>query len=224
MNKKAAISVIIPVLNEGKRLRILLEQLIHLAPYEIIIVDGGSTDNTVHIASGFREVKVLFSNRGRSLQMNTGAREATGDILLFLHADSSLPDTAFSNIIEALELPHVVGGSFYLKFDHSNFWLNLYSRISRINHCLFTYGDQGLFVFRDHFNALGGFKKMQLLEDLELQKRIRKNGRFFKLSVPIITSARRFRQNGIIWQQIKNIAIVGLYLAGVPASRLAKYY
>lgn len=193
-------------------------------PFEVIVVDGGSTDSTVKRVREFKGVKLFSCQKGRSVQMNFGAREAAGDILLFLHADSTLAIDALEHVYKVYESPHVIGGCFYLKFDKESFWLNVYSAISRINHSFFTYGDQGLFILKKHFKALGGFKDMKLLEDFEMQRRIRKSGLFIKLPVPITTSARRFCKNGIIWQQLKNIVIVALYLIGVSDSKLAKFY
>ncbi|MGK7391711.1 MAG: TIGR04283 family arsenosugar biosynthesis glycosyltransferase [Candidatus Cyclobacteriaceae bacterium M2_1C_046] len=224
MSDKEGVSVIIPVYNEEKCIRDLLIQLLQFNPYEIIVVDGGSTDNTCEVISEFNEIKLLTSKKGRAAQLNKGAEEASGNILLFLHADSSLSADALKHVESSLEEPHVMGGCFYLKFDNDNIWLRFFSVMGRINHSIFTYGDQGLFILKEHFNAMGGFKPMELLEDFEMQRRIRKSGRFIKLPVPITTSARRFCKNGILTQQIKNIIIVVLYLAGVSASRLAKYY
>lgn len=224
MPDKGLISVIVPVYNEEECIEGFLLQLLKINPFEIIVVDGGSIDNTRKIISEFTDVKLVMAKKGRSSQLNKGAKEATGNIFLFLHADSTLSADALQMVMDSFEVPHVMGGCFYLKFDYNNIWLRLFSRISRINHSLFTYGDQGLFILKDHFSALGGFNQMELLEDFEIQRRIRKSGRFIKLPVPIVTSARRFCEKGILTQQIKNIIIVGLYLAGVPASRLAKYY
>lgn len=224
MSEKETISVVMPVFNEEKYLEKLLKQLMKFHLYEIIIVDGGSTDRSIKIASEFSEIKLLFSEKGRAIQMNAGAREASGEILFFIHADSFIDVFAFNKISQVIGTPHVLGGSFYLKFDQDNLWLRFYSRFSRINHSFFTYGDQGLFILRQNFEALGGYPMMDILEDFELQRRIRKNGRFVKLPYPITTSARRYKKNGIISQQLKNIIIVALYLIGIPTSKLVKLY
>lgn len=205
-------------------MNILLQQLVEYNCDEVIVADGGSTDETLEIVRSFPQVQLVTGYRGRAFQMNAGADRATGDILLFLHADSFLSENAFAHISNACEDPEISAGCFYLKFDLPSFWLKFYSLCSRINHPLFTYGDQGLFIRREIFFSEGGFKPLPLMEDLEIQQRLRKTGRFRKLSCPVTTSARRFEKNGIILQQIKNIGLVGLYLAGISPNRLAQYY
>lgn len=156
--------------------------------------------------------------------MNAGAREATEDVLLFLHADTFLPADAFRLIGGALADPEVAGGCFRLAFDRDDPWLRTYSFFSRINHPLFTYGDQGLFVRREVFQRIGGFREMPILEDVEIQERLRRAGRFVKLRQPVVTSARRFVRYGPVRQQALNVGIVLLYNLGVPPARLKRLY
>jgi hypothetical protein len=119
---------------------------------------------------------------------------------------------------------HNLAGSFSLRFDYQSPFLRLYARLSRINHILFTYGDQGLFMAQRTFEQVGGFSEIPLMEDVDIQKKLRKIGRFVKIGHPVVTSARRFVSSGIIRQQLINIGLVLLYHAGVSPSRLKRYY
>ncbi|OHC00329.1 MAG: hypothetical protein A3G70_02790, partial [Planctomycetes bacterium RIFCSPLOWO2_12_FULL_39_13] len=152
------ISVIIPTLNEESHIEKTLQSVIKQeGNYEFYVVDGGSTDNTVAIAK--RYACVISSKRGRAIQMNAGAKLCKGDILLFLHADTLLPDNAFREIRKRMKDDTVVGGSFYIEFDADNFILRGISFISRFDFRIFHFGDQGIFVRRDVFQALRGYKE-----------------------------------------------------------------
>lgn len=220
-----SIAVIVPTLNEEAFLETFLWDLLgREGDFRITLADGGSSDGTLEIARRFPEVRRLRAEVGRGRQMNAGAREATGDVLLFLHADTLLPPDAFRLIGEALADPAVAGGCFRLAFDRDDPWLRTYSFFSRINHPLFTYGDQGLFVRREVFQEIGGFREMPILEDVEIQERLRRAGRFVKLRQPVVTSARRFVRYGPVRQQALNVGIVLLYNLGVPPARLKRLY
>ena len=220
------ISIIIPVLNEEQIIGRSLELLrTHSEPHEVIVVDGGSRDETVSIVNRYPEVKCLEASQpGRGHQMNMGAQAAVGDILLFLHADTFLPRQGLTMIHEALSGNGVAAGSFYLSFDHGNPFLRFFAFCSRINLPLFTYGDQGYFMTREIFKQIGGFAEMPLMEDVEIHKRLRECGRFKKLSKPVVTSARRFLNYGIVRQQILNTILVFLYHAGISPYRLKRFY
>jgi rSAM/selenodomain-associated transferase 2 len=218
------IEVIIPTLNEAAHLETLLSDLsAREEDVRITVVDGGSTDGTWEIASRF-PVRRLRAPRGRASQMNAGASGATGEILLFLHADTLPPPDAFHRVAEVLADPGVAGGSFRLAFDRSDPWLVVYAFFSRINHPLFTYGDQALFVRREAFARLGGFREIPIMEDVEIQRRLRRAGRFVKLPEPVVTSARRFVEMGPIRQQLLNVGLVALYHLGVAPARLKRLY
>lgn len=191
---------------------------------EIIVSDGGSSDGTLDVVRQCPEVKLVNSARGRGRQMNEGANAASGDVLLFLHADTCLPPGALNMVEEMLVDSSVVAGSFSLSFDRHSFFLRLYSFFSQVNHILFTYGDQGLFLRSRTFRKIGGFKDIPLMEDVEIQKRLRRLGKFAKIRKPVITSARRFVTCGIIRQQILNTGLVFLYHLGADPSRLARFY
>lgn len=219
------ISIITPVLNEKQQLPGFLKQLSCLeGSFECLIVDGGSTDGSLEMMRKCPDIRLLQSDKGRGLQMNTGALEAKGDILLFLHVDTLLPDNAIRLIEQTISKKGVVGGCFQLEFDVKHPLLELYSWFSRFNHSLFTYGDQALFVKRDEFIEAGLFEELQFMEDVEVQFRLRKRGKFIQLPEKVITSARRFLKNGIIRQFVTDAFLVGLYRMGVSADRLKRFY
>ena len=221
------ISVIIPALNEASTIAPCLSQFNdQREAHEIIVVDGGSRDHTLEVVRTFPGVRSLAGlGRGRGRQMNQGARIAKGDILLFLHADTLIPSGGLSMIRSVMDKDSGnLAGSFSLRFDRQSPLLRLYALLSRINHILFTYGDQGLFMRRETFEQVGGFPDISLMEDAAIQKRLRQTGRFVKLGHPVVTSARRFVSRGIIRQQCINIALVALYYAGVSPYRLKRFY
>jgi rSAM/selenodomain-associated transferase 2 len=219
------VSVIIPTLNEVGIIESSLKDLLsHSGDFEVIVADGDSSDGTLDLISQFPEVKLVASLRGRGKQMNAGAKVASGDIFLFLHADTSLPPHAFSTIEETMSQARVVGGCFYLSFGRRSPLLSLYSLFSRINHILFTYGDQGLFLDSKTFWALGGFGDIPIMEDVEIQRRLRRMGRFVKIAEPTVTSARRYIKYGIMRQQILNALLVFLYHLGFSPHLLKRFY
>jgi rSAM/selenodomain-associated transferase 2 len=220
------ISIIIPTLNEKRMIGRCLRQFDKQpGAHEIIVVDGGSRDNTAGIVNTFPKSKLIrVEESGRGRQMNQGARIAKGDILLFLHADTLLPPGGLRMIEAMMGRQNVVAGSFFLRFDHPDRMLHIFSRLSRINHILFTYGDQGLFLSKATFEKLGGFAEIPLMEDVEIQQRLRKIGRFVKLSHCVVTSPRRFVFHGILRQQLLNTGLVMLYHAGISPFRLNRYY
>ena len=217
------ISVIIPTLNEESHIEKTLQSVINQAgDYELYVVDGGSTDNTVAIAK--RHTKVIDSKRGRAIQMNAGAKLCAGDILLFLHADTILPDNAFREMRKRMQDDTVVGGSFYIAFDSNNFILKGVSFITRFNFRLFHFGDQGIFVHRDVFQKLHGYKDMQIMEDYDFYKRLRKQGKVILVRKPVISSARRFIKKGVIRQLLINKFVVLAYWAGVDIQTIKRFY
>jgi rSAM/selenodomain-associated transferase 2 len=219
------ISVIIPTRNEARIIKETLRALFqHPGEFEIIVADGESTDDTLQILEEFPGIKKVTSPPGRGKQMNAGARAAAGDILMFLHADSLLPPRAFGAIEQALSNPGVSGGCFTLQFDDPRLFFRILAAFSRLNHIFSTYGDQGLFLRAETFRALGGFRDLPVMEDVEIQKRIRAAGRFVKIPRPIVTSARRYRQKGPWRQHLQTTLIVVGYHLGVPPRFLARCY
>jgi rSAM/selenodomain-associated transferase 2 len=218
------LSVIIPTLGEATTLPSLLAALHDQGFDDIIVADASTSTATyqVAIAAGARCLPGL--KRGRGAQLRAGAAVASGDVLFFLHADSVLPPLAREAIEACLTNTDVVAGSFQLAFDRRHPLLALYASLSHLNWSIATYGDQGLFVRRKVYEEIGGFADMALLEDLEIQTRLRPIGRFVKLPLQIVTSARRFVRRGILAQQMLNVVIVIAYIMGVSPDSLARWY
>ena len=219
------ISVIVPVLNEEKSIAATLQALAPLQPYETIVVDGGSQDRTPEIAAEFG-VKVIPSERGRARQMNRGAREASGDVLLFLHADTRLPPTAFSDIAGAMGDPRYVGGRFDVELDGKHWLLPLVGRLisyrSRLSKV--ATGDQALFVRREVFQRMGGFADIPLMEDIAFCRTLKRLGEVACLRSRVVTSARRWEVDGV-WRTIFRMwTLKLLYLTGVSPARLKQFY
>jgi rSAM/selenodomain-associated transferase 2 len=219
------ISVVIPVFNEEKAIGAALGALLPLAPHEIIVVDGGSNDRTAEICASFG-VRVLESDRGRGRQMNAGAARATGDVLLFLHADTRLPHSAFRDIAAALENPRYVGGRFDLELDGKHWMLpvigaliNCRSRATGVGT-----GDQAIFVRRKTFMRLGGYPEIALMEDIALCRSLKRQGQLESLRSRVVTSARRWEREGV-WRTICKMWLLKLcYFAGVAPARLKPFY
>lgn len=219
------ISIVIPVLNEEKSIAETVAALMPLKPHELIIVDGGSSDRTHEICSRL-DVTVLSSPRGRGLQMNHGARQATGDVLLFLHADTRLPGSSIDDIRGALRNPQCVGGRFDVQLDGVHWMLgvigamiSMRSRMSRV-----ATGDQGIFVRRGIFAELGGYPDIPLMEDVAFSRALKRRGAVACLRSRVITSARRWEKQGI-WRTILRMWLLKLlYLVGVSPVRLKRYY
>lgn len=214
MNPK--ISVIIPTYNEEKMIHRTLEDLFTKhSPEEVIVIDGGSQDKTVSIASEW--TKVIRSQKGRAQQMNRGGNLATGDIFLFLHADTRLPSDGLLKIKEATRKGSLAG-RFRMKFDEQRWLLRFYEAYTRFQ--FFSYGDQGFFVRREIFKLLGGFREDVPFEDIDFYQRLRRITQPAILKDSVITSARRFCQAGCLRQKFINLFLVSLYYIGFKAFRI----
>ncbi|MFN2427205.1 MAG: TIGR04283 family arsenosugar biosynthesis glycosyltransferase [Candidatus Binatia bacterium] len=219
----------IPVLNEEARIADCLQRLLEMAGLpEIIVVDGGSSDRTVEIARSFAGVTVVDAPKGRALQMNAGAAAATGEVLLFLHADVHLPADAAEHIECALHDEEVVAGAFrtWTVDDRPrSSWIapllhlaDLRSRYSGL-----PYGDQAMFVRSSAFRALGGFAEVPIMEDLELSRRLRSAGKIRVVPAVVTVSGRRFLERPLYYFFLINLMPL-FYRAGVSPRVLTRFY
>jgi rSAM/selenodomain-associated transferase 2 len=215
-----SLSIIIPTLNEACALANLARSL---PAAEIIVADGGSTDETANLAAA-RGWQVIAAPRGRGVQMNAGAQTAKGEVLLFLHADTRLPSNAETQIKKALEDQAVCGGNFSLCFDGGSraaiFLTWLYPFLRWGGMC---YGDSAIFIRREVFEQLGGYRDFPLFEDVELVRRMKSHSKFVRLEAQAVTSSRRFEGRFLRtfahWSCLQM-----LYWLGVSPHRLAQYY
>ena len=209
-------SIIIPTFNEEENIGRCLETVVNIPGIEVIISDGGSTDKTVEMAGGYRNVKVVSSIRGRGTQMNTGASYAHGGILLFLHADSILSREAILKIPCVCKNNAIVGGAFKIRLlsDRLPYRLieagiNFRSRLLKL-----PYGDQGLFVKSSVFKELGGFGGMAVCEDLDFIWRLKKLGEIAILDEEILSSVRRWENSGVLRTSLRNQFLLASYVLG----------
>ena len=218
------ISIIVPVLNEAECLAGTLAALRGLpGDFEILVVDGGSGDDTVRIAQGMG-VPVVAGPRGRGAQMNHGASLARGDVLLFVHADTLLPRDAYARIADALRDPELTGGCFRLSFDRTHALLRFYSYFTRFPCRLFHYGDQAFFVRARYFRQSGGYRAYPIMEDLDLWLRMARGGKVAVLGAAVVSSARRYSRVGVVRQQLLNLALVVLFFLGISPFTLSRFY
>jgi rSAM/selenodomain-associated transferase 2 len=212
-------------LNEEKNIGKALEQLRDVRNSEVIVSDGGSRDATVSIAldSGARLVR---SKAGRGPQMNAGAAGAEGDILLFLHADTRLPDNFAERIRDALSEPETAGGAFSLKFQPITPLLRITEKTInwRTRYLSLPYGDQAYFVRTSLFRQMGGYADIPIMEDVEFLRRLKKRGKLAFISDPVESSSRLFRENGVIRTTLRNKVVFFGYLFGVSPARLRRMY
>ena len=223
------ISVIIPTLNEGDHIgatiRYLRESDSPGFLTEIIVVDGGSSDNTIKESQEAGTHQMLISaKKGRSAQMNLGASHAKGDILYFLHADT-LPPVSFSSDIAKAVKSGFQAGCFRLSFEHKHWFLKANCWFTRFDVDAFRFGDSSLFVSRDLFIRASGFsEKHLLLEDQEIIWRLKRFCHFVIIKKPVITSARKYLQNGIYKTQGIYFLIYLMYRLGVNQQKLGSTY
>ena len=221
------ISIIIPTLNESLLLQRLLCGLNKIidSQVEIIVVDGGSNDNTLEIASKYAH-QVFVTEQGRATQMNYGAAFAKGEVLFFLHADSMLTTNAFQKLKEIVKESAYVGGAFRLQIDSNKLLLSIISQVVNLRSRFFhlVYGDQGIFVRKKNFFEIGRFMVTPLMEDVEFYGRLRASGKTVILDEKILTSARRWEKEGILYATFRNWLLLIMYYMGIPAKQLKKLY
>ena len=214
------------MLNEAAAIASTLGALRRGAPdAEIVVVDGGSIDSSVALAQPLCDT-VIGASRGRAQQMNAGARASHGDALVFVHADTLVPSSFAADIASALSDPAVVGGRFDVRLDSTALayriigaMISLRSRISRT-----ATGDQAIFVRREVFDRLGGFPDLELCEDLEFARRLKRAGRVACLRARVTTSARRWNRDGVVRTIVRMWLIRAMYLMGVAPARLKRMY
>lgn len=223
------ISVVIPVLNEGENINRLIGHLRALPADqepEIVVMDGDPDQGTVR-AIEHSNVVTGTAGPGRAVQMNAGAALASGDALLFLHADTFLPWNAFELIAQALGDSRYVGGAFDLGilterriFKITEWYASLRTRITRV-----PFGDQGIFLRKAYFERIGGYREVPIMEDVELMARIRRRGDAICI-VPakVMTSPRRWEKEGVLYATFRNWTLQLLYIVGVRPARLARWY
>lgn len=222
---KKRISVIIPALNEAACIKTNVSMLTQRETIEVIVVDGGSTDGTADIAKACGAT-VLIADPSKSGQMNTGAKAAGGDILLFLHADTLLPENFEESIQSAIYRNGVAAGAFQLHINSEAKGLRFMEKIAnwRSRHLQAPYGDQGIFVTKSLFQAIGGYPDMEIMEDFELIRRLKRRGKIVILDLSVNTSPRRWRNMGIFKTWILNQIIAIGYMLGCPPERLSGWY
>jgi rSAM/selenodomain-associated transferase 2 len=219
------ISIVIPVLNEAATITTALTNIKNITESEIIVVDGGSQDETVELAR-FLGVKVILSAPGRARQMNAGAEVAKGDLLLFLHADTRLPADFETLICQTLLRSSVVAGAFELQIDARLLGLRLIEKMAnwRSHFCSLPYGDQAIFLKAEIFHRVGGFPDLPIMEDFEFIRQLKRLGRIAIVPKPVITSGRRWQKLGAIRTTAINQLVIVAYFLGVSPRRIACWY
>jgi rSAM/selenodomain-associated transferase 2 len=217
------ISIIIPTHNEAAYLPATMDALVARArPCEIIVADGGSKDKTVAVAAARGAIVIECAAKHRAAQLNAGARAAHGEVFLFLHADTILPLNGLERIAAALADREIVGGGFARRYDSPSLLLRLTSLLSEVR-CRWSgwfLGDQAIFVRRELFMMLGGFREYEIFEDLDFSRRLARTGRLVTLRPPVVSSARRFATGA--WRRTcEDFAMTCRYLCGEHPDAIA---
>jgi rSAM/selenodomain-associated transferase 2 len=221
-----SISLIIPVYNEAAIAAFYLSRLPYQPNVEILVVDGGSGDATLEICRTFPVQVLLSPQPGRAHQMNYAARQARGDVLLFLHLDTQLPANFQLQIWQVLDQPRVVAGAFRFQVVCPGFKFRLLEQLVnwRSHWCGLPYGDQALFLEVKTFTAIGGFADLPIMEDYEIVQRLKTRGKIGLTQGAILTSGRRWQRLGFWHTTLLNQAIVLGYHTGITPAQLARWY
>lgn len=219
------ISVIIPTLDERRALPRALASATGIPNVEVIVADGGSGDGTVEIARDWG-CRVISTSTGRARQMNRGAEGSLSDYLVFLHADTRLPQGFEGGVRETLTDPRVAAGAFQLRIDGARGFLCLIEAGAnrRSRYLQMPYGDQAIFVRTELFREVGGYPDLPIMEDFELIRKLRRRGRIAVAPYSVLTSGRRWKDLGILRTTLLNQIVVLAYLAGVQPTRIASWY
>jgi len=217
-------SIIIPALNESKNITQCLKSVTQIFPdEEVIVVDGGSSDQTANLAQK-QGAFIVIGLKGRGCQLNGGAHRARGEILIFLHADTQLPSDAKYILDRYFSAESVQIGTFGMRFDKKHWLLNLYSKMTRFDSLMTSFGDQGIAVRKSFFDQLGGFPNWPLFEDVRFLEEARKQTTIHSFPADVITSSRKFTKNGILKQQLRNGWLIFQYYRGVSPQQLFQRY
>ncbi len=220
------LSIVIPVLNDAEPLQRLLATIRPDPRVDIVVVNGGAPDDRLTAICRRPDVRLVTSAPGRGRQMNAGASASAGRWLVFLHADTQLPPEWLDEIRRAGTVPAVVGGSFRFRLDSRAWQARLIERAVgwRVRWLDLAYGDQALFVRRDVFDAMGGYREWPLMEDVDFVRRLREAGKLYHSAQPVLTSARRWEHDGWWLRSVRNVLLQALFFAGVSPERLADWY
>ena len=220
------VSIIVPVLNEGRLIGDFLRHLRSVAPTaEIIVVDGGSCDETTLIAQSLADL-IITAPRGRAVQMNAGAAVARGEVFWFLHADLQVPGNCLSEIDRTLADSRAVGGCFSLRFPQRQLIYRVSDSLGNLGVEVFGFalGDHGIFCRRAAFECLGGYPEVPILEDAELYRALHRRGRMTQLRERVLCSPRSYEVHGPYRTTAVYFIILAFYVLGVPIAALNRIY
>ena len=226
-DRQVLLSIIVPALNEAPLIGEFLRKVRTVAGQqsEIIVVDGGSSDGTSSIAAPLAD-RVIAAPRGRASQMNAGAKIARGEVLWFLHADLELSSMSIEKMQTAFADPRIVGGCFRLRFPRKELIYRVSDSLGNLGVSVFGFalGDHGIFCRQETFHRIGGFPDVPILEDAELYRRLRRQGRMLQLREEIVSDPRAYETHGAYRTTAVYFSILALYVLGVPIQFLNRLY
>jgi len=229
-NEEVVFSIIIPVLHESQIINDTIRSIRETQrrrDYEIIIVDGELSGDTIKCIHDESVITIVSPKKGRGVQMNKGAEAAKGEVLLFLHADTTLPENALDIIENTLKDEKYVGGAFKLRINSDNIIIRLISILATFRSIITSipYGDQVVFIRRGYFHEIGGYRDIPIMEDVELMTRIRRlKKQIIILPFSVLTSSRRWMKNGVIRTSLLNILLIILYRCGTDLDKIKRLH